>query len=113
MPDCVFCRIANKEIPANVAYEDESVLCFHDLSPQAPVHVLLIPKRHISGMDGIGDDDRELLGHMMAKVREIAAGLGLTNGYRVVSNCGEDGLQTVGHLHFHILGKRKMLWPPG
>lgn len=113
MSDCIFCKIASKEIPANIAYEDDKVLCFHDLSPQAPVHVLLIPKKHIDSMDDVSEDDRELMGYLIVKVREIAGILGLTNGYRVVGNCGEDGMQTVRHLHFHILGKRQMIWPPG
>jgi len=113
MSDCIFCKIANKEIPANVAYEDDKILCFHDLSPQAPVHVLLIPKKHIDTLDDVSDEDKELMGYIMVKIKEIAENLGLTNGYRVVNNCGEDGMQTVQHLHFHILGKRKMIWPPG
>jgi histidine triad (HIT) family protein len=105
--------IANKDIPSKVAYEDEKIIAFHDLEPQAPVHVLLIPKKHISSMDEIQEEDAELLGYLMVKVKEIARDLGLENGYRLVSNCGADGLQTVKHLHFHLLGKRKMTWPPG
>lgn len=113
MSDCIFCMIANKDIPSKVAYEDDKIIAFHDLEPQAPVHVLLIPKKHISSMDEIQDEDAELLGYLMVKVKEIAGDLGLENGYRLVSNCGADGLQTVKHLHFHLLGKRKMTWPPG
>jgi histidine triad (HIT) family protein len=105
--------IANKDIPSKVAYEDDKMIAFHDLEPQAPVHVLLIPKKHISSMDEIQEEDAELLGYLMVKVKEIARDLGLENGYRLVSNCGADGLQTVKHLHFHLLGKRKMTWPPG
>lgn len=113
MSDCIFCKIANKEIPATIVYEDELMLAFKDLEPQAPVHVLIIPKKHIESMDDIKNEDKALLGHMMYKVNEIASSLGLENGYRLVANCGEDGFQTVMHLHLHLLGKRKMTWPPG
>lgn len=113
MADCVFCMIANHQIPSNIAYEDDQIICFHDLEPQAPVHVLVIPKKHIESLDALTDEDRELIAHLMLKIKDIAAELGLENGYRVVSNNGEDAFQTVKHLHFHILGKRKMTWPPG
>jgi len=113
MSDCIFCKIVNKEILARVVYEDDKVLCFHDLSPQAPVHALLISKKHIDSMDDVSLEDKELMGHIMIKIKEIAGALELHNGYRVVNNCGEDGMQTVKHIHFHILGKRKMTWPPG
>lgn len=113
MSDCVFCGIAGGEIPSNKVYEDDKILCFHDLDPKAPVHVLIIPKKHIASLDDVTDDDAELLGHIMLKVKDIAESLGLENGYRLVNNCGEDGFQTVKHLHFHLLGKRKMTWPPG
>lgn len=113
MVDCIFCMIANKEIPGNIVYEDDRIVCFHDLEPQAPVHVLIIPKKHIASLDDVKDDDAELLGYIMTKVKDIAAILGLENGYRLVNNCGEDGMQTVKHLHFHLLGKRKLTWPPG
>jgi histidine triad (HIT) family protein len=94
-------------------YEDEHILCFHDLEPRAPVHVLIIPKKHIDSLDAVADGDAALLGLLLAKVKDIAALLGLENGYRLVNNCGEDGMQTVKHLHFHLLGKRRLLWPPG
>ena len=113
MGDCVFCKIAEKEIPSNIVYEDDQIICFHDLEPQAPVHVLIIPKKHIASMDDVSADDQQLMGYIMTKVKEIAKTLGLENGYRLVNNCGEDGYQTVKHLHFHLLGKRKMTWPPG
>ena len=112
MGDCVFCKIAEKEIPSNIVYEDDQIICFHDLEPQAPVHVLIIPKKHIASMDDVSADDQQLMGYIMTKVKEIAKTLGLENGYRLVNNCGEDGFQTVKHLHFHLLGKRKMTWPP-
>ena len=115
MPDCIFCKIVDKEIPANIVYEDEEIVCFHDLEPQAPVHVLIIPKRHLASLNEMtgSEEDRGLLGHLMSKVGEIAGMLGLENGYRLVNNCGSDGMQTVRHLHFHLLGKRKLTWPPG
>lgn len=113
MADCIFCKIAEKEIPSNVVYEDDKILCFHDLEPQAPVHVLIIPKEHIESLDDVKESQQELLGYILMKVKDIAAKLGLENGYRLVNNCGEDGFQTVKHLHFHLLGKRKMTWPPG
>jgi diadenosine tetraphosphate (Ap4A) HIT family hydrolase len=113
MTDCVFCKIVGGEIPANVVYEDERILCFRDLEPQAPVHVLIVPKKHLESLDAATEDDAATLGHLLLRVKEIAARLGLENGYRLVSNCGEDGMQTVKHLHFHLLGKRRLLWPPG
>lgn len=113
MSDCLFCKIAEGEIPSNKAYEDDKILAFHDLDPQAPVHVLIIPKKHIASLDELKEEDKDLVGYIMLKIKDIAAELGIENGYRVVINCGEDGQQTVQHLHVHILGKRKMTWPPG
>ena len=113
MSDCIFCKIASGDIPSNKAYEDESILAFHDLDPQAPVHVLVIPKKHISSLSDAGEEDAALLSHIMLKLGDIASGLGLENGYRVVINTGDDGGQTVKHLHVHLLGKRSMKWPPG
>ena len=113
MEDCIFCKLANGEIPTDMVYEDDRIACFRDADPQAPVHVLMVPKRHIPSLDDLTEEDSDLLGYMMIKIKDIAAGEGLENGYRVVINCGEDGQQTVKHLHIHILGKRKMTWPPG
>ncbi|MGI6721928.1 MAG: histidine triad nucleotide-binding protein [Anaerovoracaceae bacterium] len=113
MSDCLFCKIAAKEIPGKIAYEDDKILVFHDVDPQAPVHVLMIPKKHISSINDVKEEDAELLAYMMEKIKDVTADLGLDDGYRVVINCGEDGLQTVQHLHLHILGKRKLTWPPG
>ena len=113
MSDCIFCKIISGEIPSDKVYEDERILAFNDLDPQAPVHALIIPKKHIASLDDISVDDQELMGYIMGKVKDIAAEQGLDNGYRLVNNCGEDGLQTVKHIHFHLLGKRKMTWPPG
>jgi len=113
MNDCIFCKIAEKEIPSESVYEDDIVYAFNDLNPQAPVHVLIVTKKHIASLDEVEFDDIDALGWLISKVKDIAASLGLENGYRLVSNCGEDGMQSVPHLHFHLLGKRKMLWPPG
>ncbi|MDD6190142.1 MAG: histidine triad nucleotide-binding protein [Firmicutes bacterium] len=113
MKDCLFCKIIDGEIPSGKVYEDDKILVFHDVNPQAPVHVLIIPKKHIASMNDISEEDKDVIAYIMLKVKDIAAELGLSNGYRLVNNCGEDGLQTVEHLHFHLLGKRKMTWPPG
>ncbi len=113
MSDCIFCMIANGEIPSEIVYQDEEVVAFKDNAPQAPAHVLVVPRRHIASLDETGTEDADVLAHIMLKIKEIAAEQGMDNGYRVVINCGEDGQQTVKHLHFHVLGKRKMTWPPG
>ena len=113
MSDCIFCKIAEHEIPADIVYEDDRVCVYNDLNPQAPVHALMIPKKHIESLDDVDENSQELLGYMMCKVHEIAELLGIENGYRVVSNNGDDAQQTVKHLHLHILGKRKFNWPPG
>lgn len=113
MTDCIFCKINSGDIPANKVYEDEKITVFHDLDPQAPVHVLMIPKKHIASMNDTKDEDIELLGYMMNKIKDIAKILELDNGYRTVINCGKDAMQTVFHIHIHILGKRNLQWPPG
>lgn len=113
MSDCIFCKIANKEIPSNLVYEDDVIAAFHDLEPQAPVHVLIVPKKHIVSLNDVDFEDMEAMGWLLKKVKDIAEELELENGYRLVCNTGEDGMQTVQHLHFHLLGKRKMTWPPG
>lgn len=113
MSDCIFCKITAKEIPSNMVYEDDVIAAFYDLEPQAPVHVLIVPKKHIASLDDVDFDDLEALGWLLQKVKDIAKSLGLENGYRLVCNTGEDGMQSVQHLHFHLLGKRKMAWPPG
>ena len=111
--DCIFCKISAGEIPAKKAYEDDQCLAFYDLDPQAPVHVLLIPKQHIASISDITPENSAVVAHIFEVAGKLAAELGLTNGYRVVSNCGEDGGQSVPHLHFHVLGGRSMAWPPG
>ncbi len=112
--ETVFDKILSKEIPADIIYEDNICLAFKDINPQAPVHVLLIPKKRIATIQDATPNDKEILGHMSTKIPEIATGLGLAeNGYRVVVNCKENGGQEVPHLHYHILGGRKLKWPPG
>lgn len=113
MSDCIFCKIANKEITSDYVYEDDKIISFRDMEPQAPEHVLIIPKKHIASLDAAQESDAEVLAHILLKAKDIAADLGMEDGYRLVNNCGEDGGQTVKHLHFHLLGKRKMSWPPG
>jgi histidine triad (HIT) family protein len=109
--DCIFCKIAAGEIPSNKVYEDEKCLCFYDLAPAAPVHALLIPKEH---MDNVLEGDAEILGYLLTKAGEIARQLGLEEkGFRLVINTGEEGGQSVKHLHIHILGGRSLAWPPG
>jgi histidine triad (HIT) family protein len=111
--DCIFCKIANREIPATLAYEDETAVAFADLNPQAPVHVLVVPRKHIPSLAEIGDSDADLLGHLCLVTAKLAKQAGLADGYRTVLNTGENGGQTVMHLHIHLLGGRAMHWPPG
>ena len=110
---CIFCRIASKEIPSGIVYEDAEVVAFRDLSPQAPTHVLVIPRRHVGSLDDMVETDAALLGAMMLVAKRVAGAAGLAAGYRVVANCGVDAGQSVSHLHFHVLGGRPMAWPPG
>lgn len=109
----IFSKIISREIPAQIVFEDEQCLAFHDVSPQAPVHILLIPKKPVVSLDEFGPEDSELAGHLLMKVPEIATQLGLNNGYRTVINTGEEGGQSVFHLHIHIMGGRSLAWPPG
>jgi len=113
MADTIFQKIINREIPAEIVYEDASCLAFYDVAPQAPTHVLIIPRKPIESVDNIADEDGQLLGHLWLVVRNLAKELGLGEGYRVVVNCGDHGGQTVDHLHFHLLGGRALAWPPG
>lgn len=112
-PDCIFCKIAAGEIPCTKVYEDETVLAFRDLDPQAPEHVLLIPKNHIASAAAITAENSMVVAHIFEVAAQIAEKLKLSNGFRIVTNCGKDGGQFVGHLHFHMLGGRMMAWPPG
>jgi len=109
----IFQRIIDKEIPAKIIFEDDRCLAFHDVAPQAPTHVLVIPKRAITSLAALADEDAELMGHMWVVIRDLAKQLKLDDGYRVVVNCGRDGGQSVEHLHFHLLGGRQLSWPPG
>ena len=108
MSDCLFCKIIAGEIPSTKVYEDDSVFAFRDIAPQAPTHILVIPKVHISGCSGVNADNSGVVAHIFEVIPKIAEAEGLTGGYRVVSNCGEDAGQTVPHLHFHILGGKKL-----
>ena len=111
--DCLFCKIASGEIPAKKMYEDESSVAFFDIAPHAPKHLLIIPRRHIASLAQATENDTELLGHLLQVARQLAASEKLTKGFRVVINTGEEGGQTVDHLHLHLLGGRAMHWPPG
>ena len=109
----LFERIIERDIPAEILYEDDHCVGFRDINPQAPVHVLIVPRRPIPTLDDLADDDQALAGHLLLAARRIAEQEGLEAGYRVVINCKEHGLQSVEHLHLHLLGGRKMKWPPG
>jgi len=111
--DCLFCKIVAGSIPAKRLYEDELCLCFADLNPQAPTHLLLIPKIHIASLAEAGPAQSSLLGHLLTKAAEIARSSNLDGGYRIAINTGPDGGQTVDHLHLHLFGGRQMHWPPG
>ena len=113
MSDCLFCKIAAGEIPAKLVHEDEDVIAFHDIGPQAPVHVLVVPRRHLASLDEAAAEDGELLGRILLTIRRLARELGVESGYRVVNNCGASAGQSVFHIHFHLLGGRPMGWPPG
>lgn len=109
----LFERIIAREIPADIVFEDHLCLAFRDIRPVAPTHVLLVPKKAVTSLDNLSSEDQGLMGHLLLQVPQIAAKLGLTDGYRLIVNCGRDGGQTVDHLHLHILGGRSLAWPPG
>lgn len=113
MSDCLFCKIANGEIPSEFLYEDDDLVAFRDIDPQAPVHILLVPKAHIESAQALTEADGALLGKLYCVAARLAADAGLEKGYRVVTNVGAEGGQSVAHLHFHLLGGRQMGWPPG
>ena len=114
MSDCIFCKIANGEIPSQFVYEDDKCVAFRDIEPQAPFHVLIIPKAHIKSALEIDDNNSSIIGHIFTVAAKIARQEGIDeNGFRLVNNCGKDGGQTVGHLHFHMLAGRYLKWPPG
>jgi len=112
--DCVFCKIVAGQIPAETVYEDDEILAFRDINPQAPVHVLVIPKRHVATLNDIGESDADLMGKLALAAVKVAKAEGLdSRGYRLVTNCLEEAGQAVFHLHTHLLGGRSMRWPPG
>ncbi len=114
MDDCLFCRIAAGAIPCDLVHEDDEFMAFNDINPQAPTHVLVIPRNHVTALTEIGDDDADMMGRLAVTAAKVARRLGLDeHGYRWVVNCGEDGCQTVPHLHLHLLGGRALGWPPG
>ena len=112
--DCIFCKIANKEIESNIIYEDDSVVAFNDLNPQSPIHFLVIPKEHISSTNDINENNKEIIGHIFCVISKIAKDKGCDkDGYRIINNIGKDGGQSVNHIHFHVLAGRSLQWPPG
>lgn len=113
MQDCIFCKIVNGEMPSRKVFEDEKVVAFEDINPVAPIHFLLIPKQHIRSLLSLSDDDKDLASHLLLTAKKLGKEYCGNNGFRVVTNIGNDGGQEVKHLHFHIIGGRKMTWPPG
>ena len=113
MPETVFAKIIRGEIPARIVHEDDRCLAFHDVQPQAPVHILVIPRTPVENVAALDRDDEALAGHLVLVAAEVARKLGITDGYRLVFNCGRDGGQSVDHLHLHLLAGRRLGWPPG
>lgn len=114
MEECIFCKIIKGDIPAKKVYEDDMILSFEDINPAAPVHVLVIPKKHIKSLNELEDEDSNIISHIFTASRDIAKKLNIDeSGYRIIMNCGNDGGQEVPHIHFHILGRRNLSWPPG
>ncbi|MCL0037779.1 histidine triad nucleotide-binding protein [Thermodesulfovibrionales bacterium] len=114
MDNCIFCKIAEKKIPSKVVYEDELVFAFEDIEPQAPVHILIVPKKHFSTILELKDEDYSLVSHLVKTATKIAADRGVAEkGFRIVTNCNPESGQSVYHIHFHLLGGRQMHWPPG
>ncbi len=113
MQDCIFCKIVNKEIPAEIIYENDKVIAFKDINPAAPVHLLVIPKKHIPTIMDIKEPDVDIMGEVQLAAANIAKDLGLQNGFRLVGNCNKDAGQVVFHIHYHLLAGREFGWPPG
>ncbi len=111
--DCIFCSIIFGDLPSKKVFEDEFIYAFHDKNPQAPIHILIVPKKHFNSLNDCNENDKFILGHTLEKAKEIAKNLGLKNGYRIVINTGPNAGQTVFHLHIHLLGGRFFSWPPG
>ena len=111
---CIFCKIVNGEIPSKKLYEDDKVLAFYDISPEAPVHFLVIPKEHIKSANELNEENSHIISHIFLVINKLVRELNISEtGYRIVNNCGKDGGQTVDHIHFHVLGQRDLKWPPG
>ncbi|WP_294395031.1 histidine triad nucleotide-binding protein [uncultured Clostridium sp.] len=114
MEDCIFCKIINADIPSKKIYEDDKVYAFNDINPEAPVHFLVIPKEHIESANALNENNADIVAHIFKVINKLVIELGIAEkGYRIVNNCGEDGGQTVKHLHFHVLAGRSLQWPPG
>ncbi|HKQ62675.1 MAG TPA: histidine triad nucleotide-binding protein [Candidatus Polarisedimenticolaceae bacterium] len=113
MSDCLFCKIVAGTIPSKTVYEDDAIVAFHDIHPQAPIHVVLVPRKHLASLNDAGPEDAQLLGRLLLAAQRVAAELGVGSGYRVVNNCGASAGQSVFHLHLHVLGGRALGWPPG
>ena len=114
MEDCLFCKIASGKMDTDFVYTDQKVVVFEDINPQAAVHLLIVPKKHISDLNHLKEEDNELIGHVYQVAKKLADDYEISeSGYRLVSNCGDDGGQTLYHIHFHLLGGRAMQWPPG
>lgn len=114
MEDCIFCKIVNGEIPSKKVYEDDKVYAFYDIAPEAPIHFLVIPKEHIESANDLNDSNIDIVSHIFKVINKLVIELNISDkGYRIINNCGEDGGQTVKHIHFHVLGGRSLQWPPG
>ena len=114
MENCIFCKIIDGEIPSKKIYEDDKVYAFNDINPEAPVHFLVIPKEHIESANALNENNADIVSHIFKVINKLVVELDIAqNGYRIINNCGEDGGQTVKHLHFHVLGGRSLQWPPG
>lgn len=111
---CIFCKIINGEIPSKKLYEDDKALAFYDISPEAPIHFLVIPKDHIKSVNELNEKNADIISHIFLVINKLVRELNISEtGYRIVNNCGKDGGQTVDHIHFHVLGQRDLKWPPG
>ena len=113
MVDCIFCKIIARKVPSEIIYEDDLTVVFKDVNPQAPTHLLIVPKKHVAGLSACGADDTALLGHIQQVAAAVAGKADVASGYRLVTNNGRDAGQSVDHLHYHLLGGRCMQWPPG
>ena len=114
MSDCLFCKIVSGDIPGDIIYQDDEIVAFNDINPQAPVHVLVIPRKHIATHNDLNENNAQLIGSLLVKIKSMAQNIQeLNKGYRIVTNCGSESGQSVFHVHFHLLGGRPMQWPPG